>query len=216
MIQPWVYRGGRDLWLKSHHFRFCFSLPNFFKYLLFREIIVLDFGDESTNPYDFDQTTTPTPPGGNCKCCHHLFLYHISHLVFVEEFEWGWWNKYLNFCVTTTAVVLINFAAVQFCTCRCCCLFCLGNSPFYILCFGSSSPEWKMKGLESASLIWEREPYKSSGAGSCQDTRHTVSTFCSSFPLVLQMIVEVEVVGCSCSSSSLNILFLLFPQCSRW
>ena len=30
-----------------------------------REIIVLDFGDESTNPYDFDQTTTPTPPGGN-------------------------------------------------------------------------------------------------------------------------------------------------------
>ena len=34
---------------------------------------MLDFGDESTNPYDFDQTTTPTPPGGNCKCCHHLF-----------------------------------------------------------------------------------------------------------------------------------------------
>jgi len=32
---------------------------------LSREIIVLDFGDESTNPYDFDQTTTPTPPGGN-------------------------------------------------------------------------------------------------------------------------------------------------------
>ena len=60
--------------------------------------------------------------------------------------KWGWWNKYFHFCVTTTAVVLINFAAVQFCTCRCCCLFCLGNSPFYIVCFGSSSPEWKGKG----------------------------------------------------------------------
>ena len=47
-----------------------------------------------------------------------------------------------------------------------------------------------MKRLESASLIWEREPYKSSGAGSCQDTRRAVSTFCSSFPLVLQMIGE--------------------------
>ena len=83
MIQPWVYRGGQDLSLKSHHFRFLFSFLNFFKHLLSREIIVLDFGDESTNPYDFDQTTTPTPPGGNCKCCHHL--YRISHLVFVEE-----------------------------------------------------------------------------------------------------------------------------------
>jgi len=31
---------------------------------LSREIIVLDFGDEATSPYDFDRTT-PTPPGGN-------------------------------------------------------------------------------------------------------------------------------------------------------
>merc|ERR1719350_1267869 len=31
---------------------------------LSREIIVLDFGDEATSPYDFDKTT-PTPPGGN-------------------------------------------------------------------------------------------------------------------------------------------------------
>ena len=38
--------------------------------ILSREIIVLDFGDESTNPYDFDQTTTPTPPGGNCESYH--------------------------------------------------------------------------------------------------------------------------------------------------
>ena len=32
---------------------------------LSREIIVLDFGDEATSPYDFDRTTTR--PGGNCK-----------------------------------------------------------------------------------------------------------------------------------------------------
>ena len=32
---------------------------------LSREIIVLDFGDEATSPYDFDRTTTR--PGGNCR-----------------------------------------------------------------------------------------------------------------------------------------------------
>ena len=32
---------------------------------LSREIIVLDFGDEATSPYDFDRTTPQ--PGGNCK-----------------------------------------------------------------------------------------------------------------------------------------------------
>ena len=33
---------------------------------LSREIIVLDFGDEATNPYDFDKPKGP-PAGGNCK-----------------------------------------------------------------------------------------------------------------------------------------------------
>ena len=32
-----------------------------------REIIVLDFGDETNSPYDSPYDTTPTPPGGNCK-----------------------------------------------------------------------------------------------------------------------------------------------------
>ena len=32
---------------------------------LSREIIVLDFGDEATSPYDFDRTTPQ--PGGNCE-----------------------------------------------------------------------------------------------------------------------------------------------------
>ena len=33
---------------------------------LSREIIVLDFGDEGTNPYDFDKPTKSNPTG-NCK-----------------------------------------------------------------------------------------------------------------------------------------------------
>ena len=51
---------------------------------LSREIIVLDFGDEATSPYDFDRTTTR--PGGNCK--FKLFLCLILHvLLAVTDFK---------------------------------------------------------------------------------------------------------------------------------
>ena len=34
---------------------------------LSREIIVLDFGDEGTNPYDFDKPSKSSLSNGNCK-----------------------------------------------------------------------------------------------------------------------------------------------------
>ena len=38
---------------------------------LSREIIVLDFGDEGTNPYDFDKPVNSNP-AGNCKITQNI------------------------------------------------------------------------------------------------------------------------------------------------
>ena len=44
---------------------------------LSREIIVLDFGDEATSPYDFDKPRGP-PAGGNCKFFLKIILEYFT------------------------------------------------------------------------------------------------------------------------------------------
>ena len=54
---------------------------------LSREIIVLDFGDEATNPYDFDKPKGP-PAGGNCKISMLIMItFHIAIFLSVTDFK---------------------------------------------------------------------------------------------------------------------------------
>ena len=47
---------------------------------LSREIIVLDFGDEGTNPYDFDKPSKSSLSNGNCKIL--FFVENLNSNVF--------------------------------------------------------------------------------------------------------------------------------------
>ena len=54
---------------------------------LSREIIVLDFGDEATNPYDFDKPKGP-PAGGNCKILMLIMInFNIAIFLSVTDFK---------------------------------------------------------------------------------------------------------------------------------
>ena len=48
---------------------------------LSREIIVLDFGDEATSPYDFDKPRGP-PAGGNCKILKIIIIFNKTIRIF--------------------------------------------------------------------------------------------------------------------------------------
>ena len=51
---------------------------------LSREIIVLDFGDEGTSPYDFDKPSKSSLSNGNCKKLFFFLKIYKSHCVLFQ------------------------------------------------------------------------------------------------------------------------------------